>query len=56
MLNIVAYIENVSSPKKMRNYTVADLTNLYTKYERNRTNHILLWLAYRKSKCFFFCS
>jgi hypothetical protein len=33
--------------QQIRNYTLADLTNLYKKYIRKYTNHILLQLAYR---------
>ena len=38
--------------QQIRNYTIADLTNLHKKYKHKRTKHILLKLAYRKSLCF----
>jgi len=36
------------------NYTLDDLTNMYMKYKHKRPKHILLYLAYSKSQCFFF--
>ena len=42
--------------QQIRNYTLADRTNLYKRYKHNRTKHILLELAYRKSQRFLYGS